>query len=343
MRTLYIHIPYCASKCPYCAFGSIIFDAKEQEAYLQALLKDFERFKDKNFDTLYIGGGTPSLMSAMFYERLFTELSASIKNAKEITIEANPESFNIEKFRLLKDFGVDRVSFGVQSFDEAKLKKLGRIHSAKKAIKAVEDAHKCGINNISLDLIYGVSGDSVDKIRRELDMALSLGVSHISAYSLTLEEGTPFENAKNMSMDSEELGRAIKSMLEAQGFLQYEVSNFGKIRSLHNLNYWMGVEYVGIGAFSVGFFEESRRYAHKTITSYIQNPTYRDIEHLSSDDMRFERIFMGLRSIVGVDLGDIKNTQNLAYLIEEGKISENGGRIYSGDMFLADEMALFLS
>jgi len=342
MRSLYVHIPFCRSKCLYCAFNSVVADDINEELYLQALLRDFELFEDQIFDTLYIGGGTPSLMSASFYKRLFASIRPSLKNVKEITIEANPDSFCSEKFTLLKELGVNRLSFGIQSFDDIKLKKLGRIHNAKSAYKAVESAEKCGIKNISIDLIYGVSGDSTESLAEEIKIASKLNISHVSAYSLTLEEGTPFENRRDMSIETEELSSVVKERLEASGFLQYEVSNFGKIRSLHNLNYWEGGEYVGIGAGAVGFLNNKRYYAQKEVHSYIKEPRIRKIEHLSSEDMRFERIFMGLRSIVGVNKSDIKNRQNLSYLLKEGKAYAKEDKIYSNNLFLADEMALFL-
>lgn len=342
MIGLYIHIPFCRSKCPYCAFNSVVMNDINEDLYLQALLRDFEPFSDQHFDTLYIGGGTPSLMSTSFYERLFASIYPSLKNAQEITIEANPDSFCSEKFTLLKELGINRVSFGVQSFDDEKLKKLGRIHSAKSAYKAVESVQKCGIENISIDLMYGLSGDDEESLKREIEIASKLNISHISAYSLTLEEGTPFENRKDMSIETEGLSSVIKEGLEENGFPQYEVSNFGKMRSLHNLNYWRGGEYVGIGAGSVGFLGNKRYFAKKELHSYLKEPTFKEIEHLSSEDLRFERIFMGLRSIVGVDRGDIKNHQNLSYLLEEKKVYIKGDRIYNNDLFLADEMALYL-
>jgi len=281
-------------------------------------------------------------MPLEFYEELFLTLSPHLKECKETTIEANPDSFCKDMFATLKELGVNRVSFGIQSFNNDKLKKLGRTHSVEKAKSALKDTKEIGFKNISIDFIYGVEGDTARSLKQEIKNAISLDTEHISAYSLSIEEGTPFAKKPEVAIKNNELGMCVKEALEEEGFVQYEVSNFGKIESKHNLNYWKQGEYLGIGCGAVGFVDNKRIYTNKYLQEYLKNPMHRHIEYLNTDELRFERLFLGLRSRVGVDISDIKNRKNLALLIAEDKIRQERNRVYCNDFFLADEIVLFL-
>lgn len=342
---LYIHIPFCDSKCPYCSFNSFVGKKNLEERYLKALLEDFkkemDRYKKDSFETLYIGGGTPSVLSPSFYEKLFKILVPYIKDTKETTIEANPNSFTTSFAKTLLSLGVDRISFGVQSLDEKKLSLLGRRHTQKEALDALELALNAGYKRVSADLIYGVKGDSLELLKSDIEMLLSYDIEHISAYSLSIEEGSEFFTKPQMSIDSSALGIYVKSTLESFGLKQYEVSNYGKRPSLHNQNYWRAKEYIGIGAGAVGFSKNRRVTKERDVEKYIAYQGSKT-EILSDEDLRFERLFMGLRSDIGVSLEDIKASDRVLALQKEGKLFIDKHRVFCTDYFLADEIALFL-
>ncbi|BCX79666.1 radical SAM family heme chaperone HemW [Campylobacter sp. 19-13652] len=345
---LYIHIPFCESKCPYCAFGSLVGQKDKFKAYFKALIKDFDSFsKDLagvKFETVFIGGGTPSVVDAALYEELFLKISPFLEKEAEITSEANPNSASFEWISKMKEFGLNRLSMGAQSFYNDKLKMLGRTHDKSAVFKAVEAAKKAGLKRISVDLIYGTALDNKERIKGEVAAIKSLNISHASAYTLTLEEGTPFQNRLELSKDDEALARLVKDELENVGLKRYEVSNFGDI-CRHNLGYWQGKEYLGIGAYSVGFLGGARLYAPKSLNQYLASPNSRQKEVLSSDDMVLERLFLGLRSCVGVEIKSLPNAwqEKAQTLINEKKLEQRGDKIYAKEYLLADELALYIT
>jgi len=337
---LYIHIPFCDSKCHYCAFNSFTTNHHLKGAYVDALLAqlrfEIEHFEVKNFRTVFIGGGTPSTLPVSMYERIFSLLEPYLENCQEITIEANPTAKK-EWIFSIKEFAT-RISFGVQSFNEDKLKFLGRSHSPKDAIEAIENAAKAGFSHINLDLIYDCSIDSYKLLQNDIDLALSLPIDHISAYALTLEENTPFFG-QPVKKNEERFAYYVKGLIERR-LPQYEVSNFGT-PSLHNLGYWELRDYVGAGCGAVGFKKNRRFYPSSDLHTYIANPLAIDEECLSEEDLRMERIFLGLRSCVGVDK-ELVDEAKANILCEEGKLRFENGRYYNTNYFLADEIALFL-
>ena len=218
--------------------------------------------------------------------------------------------------------GVNRLSFGVQSFNEKKLTFLGRNHTPKIALQAIENAAKEGIENISLDLIYGTTLDTEILLQEDLRIASSLPINHISAYALTLEEETPFYTRKDVANGSEELARNfVKNIIES-GFPQYEISNFGRYQSKHNKGYWEHQDYLGIGAGAVGFLQNRRFYPTKSIEAYTQNPLIQETELLSNEDLHIEKIFLGLRSVVGIPMEhfSVKEKARVNLLITEKKL-----------------------
>jgi len=316
------------------------------KALMEQLKYEFERFdvKKEDLESVFIGGGTPSCVEAPLYEDVFTFVKPFLLKDAEITTEANPNSANLSWLKDMKNFGINRISFGVQSFDDEKLKYLGRNHSSKIAIKAVENADKIGIKNISLDLIHGVNKDSKKLLKNDLDIAFSLPINHISTYHLSIEKGTKFYKDKERSKDDVSMQRWFYSKIVDRGFEQYEISNFGTYRCRHNIGYWEHKDYIGVGAGAVGFLKNQRLYPHKSVERYIDEPLWADTERLSEDEVKMERVFLGLRSIAGVDkrLFNKMESQRVRTLIDEGKIYEMGDKIYNKDYLLSDEIALYL-
>lgn len=344
INLLYIHIPFCDSKCNYCSFNSYTNLNHLKKEYFNAIKKDFINEIEKeiiNLETIFIGGGTPSTMDISFYEKLFNLLSPYIKNVKEITIEANP-TISFKWLKEIKNFGVNRISFGIQSFNDKKLKFLNRNHSSKLAISSIENAKKAGFNNINLDLIYSTSLDNKELLLKDLEIAFSLPITHISAYSLTIEENTKWENDFSKQKKDEELEIWFINKIKEK-FTQYEISNFGKICK-HNLNYWKRKEYIGIGAGAVGFKKESRYYSQKDLKEYLKNPTKKEREKLSNKDIKIEKIFLGLRSIVGFDKNILneKEKEKVENLIKEKKLIQKNSKIYSTNFLLADAITSYI-
>ena len=260
------------------------------------LRNDIENYiiKDnKKIETVFIGGGTPSTIKAFEYEEIFEIIKPHLEKDAEITTEANPNSASYEWLESMNKLGVNRVSFGVQSFDTAKLKFLGRAHSSNSAITAIQNANKIGFKGINCDIIYGVQNDTIDSMKKDFDMAFSLPITHLSAYSLTIEEGTKFFDRSSVKIDDEDLSYEIFDYINNKGFHQYEISNFAKNKeseSKHNYGYWQHKEYLGVGAGAVGYVKNQRYYPSKGIEEYIKNPLINEREDISLDDIKTEKI-----------------------------------------------------
>lgn len=346
---LYIHIPYCDSKCNYCAFNSYIdrFDtrAKYMEALRVQIMSELERFevKEGEIETLFIGGGTPSTIKPAMYEEIFKSFEPFLSRDAELTTEANPNSATKEWLRGMRELGINRVSFGVQSFWDEKLKLLNRSHSRADAQRAVEDAKEVGFDNISIDLIYGVAGDTKESISLDLDTAFALPITHISAYELTIEPNTPFESSPQMRVDDEDLARFVADEIESRGLSRYEVSNYGRV-CRHNLGYWRLRDYIGVGAGAVGFKQDKRFYPSMSIDEYIKNPTSVRVEELDKQSLILERLFLGFRSFVGVDESLLSDEMidRANELEREGVLRYRDGVYYCNDFFVADEVALYI-
>jgi oxygen-independent coproporphyrinogen III oxidase len=260
----------------------------------------------------------------------------------EITIEANPSSWNYEKAKELTSMGANRLSLGIQSLDDNKLAFLGRVHDSKSALNAYDASIKAGFENISVDFMYDTPFDDEAFLDKELRDFLSLDATHISAYSLTIEEGTPFEKKNIISKYDANAAQTVANTLQKAGYEHYEVASFGRKRSKHNFGYWEYKNYIGVGAGAVGFDGKGRLYPHKEIEKYIKEPLFADTEPLSDEDMRLERILLGLRSKVGVDIS-LVNKRELANLEKDGFVSIENDRVFCVDFFVADEIASRLS
>lgn len=355
MSALYIHIPFCASKCGYCGLESSDKNIDLKEKYIDSLLIDLSNELDciKNLDSVFIGGGTPNMLLARDLERIFNLFMPKIKKNCEITIELNPHLKT--DLVALQNMGINRASIGIQSFNESKLRLLNRAGNPKTAIKFIQTALDLGLKT-NIDLIYGVRNDSLDFMQSELETALNLGVNHISAYELSLDLKSSFySNNIDLRSSSNALYRGIKQYLEENNFSQYEISNFAKNASMscgvakssdknkcaHNLNYWAWGEYIGAGLGAVGRVGKKRLYKHSNINEYLSAPTQVRIELLSDLDIAMEKIFLGARSEIGID-ETLCNASNAALLIEHKKCVLKNGKIYNLDYAISDEIALWL-
>jgi oxygen-independent coproporphyrinogen-3 oxidase len=317
------------------------------EALYTQLTFELKRFnvKKKSIETVFIGGGTPSTVSPKLYEKIFDMLKPYLAQNIEITSEANPNSATFEWLEGMYKLGVNRISFGVQSFNKEKLKLLNRAHTQLQAKEAVINADKIGFKNISLDLIYATLGDTKELLEHDLQTAFSLPINHISAYALTIEEGTPFESKPYMSKETLKLTSWLFNKIYDFGFTQYEISNFGSYKSVHNLGYWKYKDYIGLGSGAVGKLNLERFYPTCSVEDYIKNPLNIKTEILTIEDKKMEQIFLGLRSCIGIDK-NILNKEELKkanLLVDEKKLTFKSDTFYNLNYLLADEIALFIS
>jgi oxygen-independent coproporphyrinogen-3 oxidase len=317
---------------------------------MQALYKqltfELKRFNAQNssIETLFIGGGTPSTVDPILYKPIFDLLKPYLKKDAEITTEANPNSATKEWIQGMRDLGINRVSFGVQSFDEDKLKALNRAHDPQQAKDAILHAHSLGIPHLSLDLIYNYQGDTKKLLLNDIEQAFALPIDHISAYELTIEDGTKFSATPEVRQENENLAFYVTEQIEARGFKAYEISNFGSYQSKHNKGYWQIKDYIGAGAGAVGFLKDRRYYPITSIEAYIANPLHITEEILTEDELLTERIFLGLRSHVGIEKNTLtsKMQDNAELLCQKNKLRSNNTHYYNENFFLSDELSLYI-
>ncbi len=313
VNSLYIHIPFCRRKCLYCDFYSVAYDENLARAYTDVLCEQIKR-SDGQFSTIYIGGGTPTILGGSSWNKLLPALKSHISQGAEFTIEANPESLSKEILKLFSASGTNRLSLGLQSFNDKKLKDLGRIHNAACAQEAVIMAKSAGFNNISIDLIFGIWNESPGDWKEELEKAVTLPVTHISCYGLTYEKGTPLFEMKEKGaiapLEDEGAARMYEyaqDFLEKKGFVRYEVSNFAKegFFCKHNLNYWENNPYLGLGASAVSYIDGVRKENIPDAKEYIGRvKAGKDLtvfqEELSSVDRAKETAAVKIRTREGI-------------------------------------------
>ena len=283
MTGIYIHIPFCKSKCPYCDFYSFKPDETQKDSYLKAVLRCLKENKSQiktPVDTVYFGGGTPSFFGG---ERIKAVLDCIKENynlvSPEITVECNPSSVSDEFFKVISEAGVNRISMGMQSAVNRERKILGRLSGREETEKAIAFAKKHGIDNISLDIMLGVPDQTMESLDESIDFLLNADIKHISAYMLKIEEGTPFYKMQNtLTLPDEdtvcEMYLHTAKKLSENGFTQYEISNFSKkgFESRHNLHYWRTEEYLGIGPSAHSFLNGKRFYFERDFESFLKNP-----------------------------------------------------------------------
>jgi oxygen-independent coproporphyrinogen-3 oxidase len=276
-KSLYIHIPFCQSRCAYCDFYSTVYRRDLAASFILALAEQLKSL-NYNFETIYIGGGTPTILDTDLTEKLLKELKKLSGDVKEFTIEANPESIDADKIKLFLDYGANRISIGCQSFDDQKLKFLGRVHCAAQTLKSLRLAKNIGFDNISIDLIYGLPNESLKSWEKELTRAGELPITHLSAYMLTYEKGTRLfknlQNKKFLPLATDKVAEMYKQLinqLAAKKIFQYEISNFAKkgCRSIHNCRYWENESYIGLGPSASSFVEGLRQKNISSLEKYI--------------------------------------------------------------------------
>ncbi len=316
--SLYIHVPWCVRKCPYCDFNSHKADDQiPEDDYVAALLADLQTelpfVNGRSVQTIFIGGGTPSLMSADGYQRLFDGLRQQLHFADdiEITLEANPGTFEAERFKAYRQLGINRLSMGIQSFNDLHLQKLGRIHDSQQAQAAIRSAFEAGFDNINIDLMHGLPGQSLADAMYDIDTALSFNTPHLSWYQLTIEPNTEFYKRPPILPEDEtlwDIQEAGQKKLADAGFQHYEISAFaqpGK-QARHNLNYWRFGDYLCIGAGAHGKvsryddngqFHSQRRWKTRAPKDYL-NPDKQFLagsDNIDAEDMGFECLMNALR------------------------------------------------
>ena len=319
--SLYVHVPWCIQKCPYCDFNSHTTKGELPERdYVNALLQDFETSLDaiqgRKLHTIFIGGGTPSLLSPSAYERLFTGLRQHIEFSDdlEITLEANPGTFEQDKFTGFRQTGINRLSIGIQSFQDEKLKKLGRIHHGEEAQRAVGMAFTAGFTNINLDLMHGLPNQSQDDALFDLKTAIALKPTHLSWYQLTIEPNTVFYSRPPVLPEDDalwDIQEAGQALLAESGYQQYEISAYSQPgrQSRHNLNYWQFGDYIGIGAGAHGkltLLEEGtilRNWKTRLPADYLNpaKPFEAGNRTLAEEDLTLEFMMNALRLNQGVE------------------------------------------
>ncbi|MCX7903771.1 MAG: radical SAM family heme chaperone HemW [Caloramator sp.] len=347
-RALYIHIPFCVRKCLYCDFYSLS-DLSLQDNYIDAVITEIKRIDDKKFKSVFIGGGTPTVLSNKNLEKLLKSLSKF--QYLEFTVEANPGTLEKEKLILLKEYGVNRLSIGLQAVQDRILKKLGRIHSFNDFLENYEMARRVGFNNINVDLMFDIPGQGMDEWKETLDKIAEVNPEHLSCYSLIIEEGTPFYelynsgqlNIADENMDREMYHYAV-AFLKSKGFIHYEISNFALpgYECIHNLTYWDEEEYYGVGASAHSFIDKCRYYNVDDVKEYIKliynDEAKKEKIFISKKDEMSEFMILGLRKIKGVSKGLFKKRfnedvydvfgQEISKLIEQGLLKDDGENVF---------------
>lgn len=310
IRGIYVHIPFCRHKCNYCDFNSRVSSECEQARYIDALCAEIEAFEASQVDTIYFGGGTPTILKPEQIIRVLETIKRRFLLTRncEISIECNPATIAKDGFLKLKNAGVNRLSIGMQSADNEQLKILGRIHSFEDTQKCVNDAKKSGFDNISVDLMFGIPNQDKHSFIKSINAAIALDIKHISCYALKIEEGTPFYNMElNVADDDQsfEMYESCVENLKANGFERYEISNFAKsgFESRHNKKYWLCHDFIGFGAGAYSCIN-GVRYSNLTdIQEYIDSKDkVAEKIKLSKDDMMSEFMFLGLRIREGVSV-----------------------------------------
>ncbi len=318
VKSVYIHIPFCRSKCHYCSF--ISFNKLElKKEYLKALEKEINtQYENEILNTVYFGGGTPSNLTPQEFENILKHFNISGKT--EITTELNPESLDFSYLKDLKDIGFNRLSLGAQTFDDDILKQINRRHNSEQIVQAVEKAHNAGFKNISLDFIYGLPNQTTEMFLSDLQKAITLGVTHISLYGLSIEKGCYFSTHKPENLPNEDsqadMYLGAIDFLGANGFEHYEISNFSlpDFYSKHNLNYWQNNEYYGFGVAAHGYLNGIRYGNSETIEDYIENPLKHLHERIETPQDRLEEeIFLGFRITKGINVQSINSKYGIDF------------------------------
>lgn len=324
IKGLYIHMPYCSYKCPYCDFFSVTNE--KDESYFDILIEELKLYQFKyDLYTIYFGGGSPSVFKPTYYKTFLKNLSKiiNIETVKEITMEINPADYSYEDFKILKDIGFNRLSFGAQSFNDNTLKWLGRNHVSKDTLVSLENARRAGFDNISIDIMWGVPWQTIEDFEQDITMALSLDLEHMSFYMLTFYQNTPiYEKSKDQKDENilSEFYTFLREKIIKENYIHYEISNFAKPNyfSKHNLIYWNYEDYLGIGASAWSKIGNYLFSNPKNLTLYRHNVINKLFKPniLSEEESRKNKIMMGLRTIFGIDKTLINIPRHLSECFE---------------------------
>lgn len=328
---LYVHIPFCKQKCYYCDFCSYPDKLSLQNQYINSIMKEIESIENKEnymIKTIYIGGGTPSIINPYLIEKLLNKIKGEfcVLDESEITIEVNPGTITEEKLNIYKKSGINRLSIGLQSTNDNLLKEIGRIHNYKDFENTFELARMTGFSNINVDLMIGLPNQCLDDVIKSLENLIDKSPEHISVYSLIVEEGTPIDkliNLGKLNLPDEDLERSmyksVKEILEQNGYNQYEISNFAKksYESKHNMDCWNQNEYIGLGAAAHSYLNSTRYSNTNNIEEYIKNIEMDNYqknitihENQTKEDMMREYMIIGLRKIEGISIKKFKQKFN---------------------------------
>ena len=359
---LYLHIPFCVSKCKYCDFSSFSsVDSSVREKYISTLILELLSYKQLpkiRVDTIFFGGGTPSLLTSEEFSEIVKAIHESFEvvDGCEFTVESNPKTIDEKKLSAYLENGVNRLSIGIQSIHENELKYLGRIHNFFDVKEIVNLAHSCGLSNINADIMYSIPEQTQSSFEKTIDEVLSLGITHLSAYGLILEEGTDFWYRRNSlplpSEDEEaEMYCTVNKKLKDSGFLHYEVSNYAlpTYECRHNLKYWQDMEYIGVGLSAHSYFRKVR-YANPVTFSEYFVPNIkrsRTVEFIDEGSEAFEYAMMNLRLSKGIDLWEYERKFGKSFLFgRESKLkefSQLGLSVLTSDRFYFTERGFYLS
>lgn len=331
----YVHIPFCTQICYYCDFSKVFIKNQPVDAYLEALIKEFESYQINSLKTLYIGGGTPTAITAKQLDYLLSHLQQHLQldQLEEFTIEANPGDLTEDKIAVLRQSAVNRISLGVQTFNDEQLKQIGRSHTEAQIYATIASLKEAGFQNISIDLIYALPGQTMQQVKENVAKALALDIPHLSLYSLILEHHTVFMNKMRrgkLHLPTEDLEAEmfeyIISEMEASGFEHYEISNFTKpgFESRHNLMYWNNDEYFGCGAGASGYLNGIRYRNRVPIQHYLKavadgNARLSE-EVLTKEEMMEEELFLGLRKKSGVSVSRFQEKFGLSFESRYGSV-----------------------
>ncbi len=340
MESVYIHIPFCRSICSYCDFCKMLYNGSFVTQYLNALLKEIkDRYDGEEIKTLYIGGGTPSSLSIKDLKYLFEIVRQfNLTKLEEFTFECNLNDLNEELLQFLFDNGVNRLSIGIESFNEDKLKFMERFHSYQEACNIFKIIRNIGFTNVNVDLIYGIPGETLKDLKKDLELILKLNPDHISTYSLIVEDNTKI-GIQGVVPISEELDASmyeeICDLLDVKKYEHYEVSNFalkGK-KSKHNLKYWNNEEYYGFGLGASGYTNGVRYENTRSLTEYVKGNVRKNEEILSVEDKMYNELMLGFRKMEGINLKEffIKYGVNMQEVFDLHEVLKNEELIVDGE------------
>ncbi len=349
MKSVYIHIPFCSSICSYCDFSKFYYNEVWVNQYLEALNNEIDlNYKGEVLNTLYIGGGTPSCLNIEQLTKLFNIIKKfNLSTKVEFTFECNVENINKEKLEFLYKKGVNRLSIGVQTFNNDLLKILNRHHTKKEVIEKINLAKSIGFNNINVDLIYAIPKEDMNILKNDLDLFLSLNINHISTYSLIIEPNTKLyiDKFKNIDEDLDyEMYKYICTKLKKNGYNHYEISNFAKdgYESSHNLTYWNNEEYYGFGLGASGYVNGVRYDNTKNLNKYLNKNYIYESHELELKETIENEFILGLRKVKGINKKifqdkyniNIKDINHVKKLITDGKLLEDEDNVYINPKYL---------